>query len=82
MRGGAASGYLRKNSILSHRFGRCKGQLDSMTKDIARDREEANDWLVKRLKRDKKVVFKRKGNERQRLLWTLCHRRLTGQGKT
>ena len=46
-------------------LGDVKGQLDSMKKDIARDREEATDRLVKKLKLDKKTVFKRKGNELQ-----------------
>ena len=65
-RGGAASEISREelDRILTA-LGDVKGQLDSMKRDIARDRKEANDRLVKRLKLDKKAVFKRKGNERQ-----------------
>ena len=64
--GGAASRVSREElDRIFTALGDVKGQLDSMKKDIARDREEANDRLVKRLKPDKKAVFKRKGNERQ-----------------
>ena len=42
-----------------------KGQISSMKRELTRERDEANDQLVKRLKLEKKTVFKRKGNERQ-----------------
>ena len=42
-----------------------KGQISSMKRDLTKERDEANDQLVKRLKLEKKTVFKRKGNERQ-----------------
>ena len=42
-----------------------KGQISSMKRDLTRERDEANDQLIKRLKLEKKTVFKRKGNERQ-----------------
>ena len=42
-----------------------QGQLTSMKKDLSQDRVEADDQLVKRLRLEKKQVFKKKGNERQ-----------------
>lgn len=42
-----------------------KGQISSMKRELTKERDEANDQLVKRLKLEKKTVFKRKGNERQ-----------------
>ena len=42
-----------------------KGQISSMKRDLAKERDEANDQLVKRLKLEKKTVFRRKGHERQ-----------------
>ena len=42
-----------------------KGQISSMKRDLTKERDEANDQLVKRLKLEKKTVFNRKGHERQ-----------------
>ena len=42
-----------------------KGQISSMKRELTRERDAANDQLVKRLKLESKTVFRRKGNERQ-----------------
>ena len=40
-------------------------QLSSMRREMAEEREEADEHLTKRLRLEKKTNFKRKGNERQ-----------------
>ena len=52
-----------------------KGQLTNLKRDLSQERSEADERLVKRLKADKKTVFKKKGNERQ---YAFNARRFTG----
>ena len=42
-----------------------QGQLSSMKSEMSRDRQEADDRLVKRMKIQQSTVFSKKGNERQ-----------------
>ena len=63
--GGESSGLVSKaefERLMSARRG-IEDQMKSMKKELCEEREASDEWLVKKMRLDKGVTFKKKGNE-------------------